>query len=212
MGDAVDLDTIEARADAATPGPWTLDIGDRASTGSAHYFVRTVADHPRMDGAGPPCPRSVAWLCGGLGESRYRRVITAEDYRRDPGIEADARFLAHARADVPALVAEVRRLRAAIARWVACDDATMGTPEAAEIDAAETALVVIARDAGAAVAGTHAATLARHDAIRADRDALARIVRAVAAEGPGHDDCAANCAFRRAAEWCAAHPEGSEGR
>lgn len=67
-----DLDAIEARANAATEGPWAAD---------------------RLE--------------GNL-DSLYSRVAEVGMW-----LEADAEFIAHARADVPALVAEVRRLRAA---------------------------------------------------------------------------------------------------
>lgn len=80
MTDELNLDAIEARANAATPGPWEP------------YF--TVHGHPHVVRAG----QSI-W---GVIVS-----ISPDDYGR-----ADCEFLAAARSDVPALVAEVRRLRA----------------------------------------------------------------------------------------------------
>ena len=78
----LDLDAIEARANAATAGPW----------------------HPH---------------------TTYPHTVWQGDmYGEDPGmisttlaqeIVADAKFIAAARTDVPALVAEVRRLRAVLA-------------------------------------------------------------------------------------------------
>lgn len=74
------LAAIEARASAATRGPWD-SIGERVYAGGASAWV--VAE-------------SKMW---GLDGER-------DDYA------ADAAFVAGARADVPALLAEVRRLRA----------------------------------------------------------------------------------------------------
>ncbi len=72
----LDLDAIEARAAAATPGPWGANTppGVVAANG-----------------------RNVLGVFGG----------SAQD-------ERDAEFTAHAREDVPALLAEVRRLRARV--------------------------------------------------------------------------------------------------
>lgn len=92
---SLDLDAIEQRAAAATPGPW--------------WVVRDNAD-------------------GFYGEDAYNvhggeNVAIAqggpvEDGGPDVGAcdRADAEFIAHAREDVPALVAEVKRLHADV-RW-----------------------------------------------------------------------------------------------
>jgi hypothetical protein len=77
VADALDLDAITARANAAAPGPWA-----RYETFHADTFV--------VD------PR------GFLREG----IVCGATYERD-----NAEFIAHAREDVPALVAEVRRLR-----------------------------------------------------------------------------------------------------
>lgn len=71
------LDEIEARADAATEGPWKVD------------------EYEALD----------VWSPAGLVSS----AAPVKTDERKP--EADAEFVAHARSDVPALVAEVRRLR-----------------------------------------------------------------------------------------------------
>ena len=90
-----DLEAIKARAEAATPGPWAVP--------GANVFrvIAPEAEHhnPRM-GACPPYP----W-----------RVI-AEPSSYDPSA-ADAEFIAHARTDVPDLVAEVERLRTELIGW-----------------------------------------------------------------------------------------------
>jgi hypothetical protein len=81
---ALDLDAIEARANAATPGPWeaSRQIGKKG-----HCYVAQVF--------GPDA-------LGGLSLAQMDVL---------PNATADAAFIAHARSDVPALVAEVRRLR-----------------------------------------------------------------------------------------------------
>lgn len=80
-----ELAEIKARAEAATPGPWS----DRYVIGD--------------EGGGPKHRVTFRLLSGLTGD------ITGH-CRRTP----DAAFIAHAREDVPALVAEVERLRAAL--------------------------------------------------------------------------------------------------
>ncbi|MGW6912517.1 hypothetical protein ACWGB8_01645 [Kitasatospora sp. NPDC054939] len=71
----LDLDAIKARADAATPGPWTAD------------------SHEIYQGTPDDCLPDPTWI----GE-------TCNVDLPDHGA-ANARFIAHARVDVPALVA-----------------------------------------------------------------------------------------------------------
>jgi len=78
-----ELSKIEARANAATPGPWTF-LPDQ-----------------RLERRG----------LGILGPSFERVALMPEPAGAHP---VDALFVAHARTDVPALVAEVRRLRLAL--------------------------------------------------------------------------------------------------
>lgn len=83
-----ELKVIEARADAATEGPWTW-----------------------RDGSDPYCDLGI--LAGASGE--VCNFGCAEQYYPTEGTEpspADAAFIASARTDVPALIAEVRRLQA----------------------------------------------------------------------------------------------------
>jgi hypothetical protein len=80
------LDEIQARAQAATPGPWTTD-------GWEIY-----------QGAEEDSPNLLTWV----GET-----CRADDY---DGSRRDAEFIAHARTDVPALLDELKQARAAIAR------------------------------------------------------------------------------------------------
>lgn len=79
----IDLDAIEARANAATDGPWW------------HYGDGFREIH------GPQNDEEDGWA---------PQVAVAGD----DGTLPDAEFIAHARTDIPALVAEVRRLRAQV--------------------------------------------------------------------------------------------------
>lgn len=93
-----DLDAIEARANAASAGPWRSTWPDP-----------TPAPHDPNDVV-------VESLAPGL--SYVGRMVVGTLYHDgDHAVcsEANAAFIAHARQDVPALVAEVRRLRAALA-------------------------------------------------------------------------------------------------
>lgn len=80
----LDLTEIVIRANEATPGPWH----------EGHIDTDTcvhIGDY--------------GWVAAGPNRPEY-------DVDSDQG-RADAEFIAHARSDVPELVAEVRRLRAA---------------------------------------------------------------------------------------------------
>lgn len=92
MSADLDLDAIEARAEAATPGPWDI------------YRYRHGGGRICIDDSEQPGRRRalIADMDGGPDA-----VATAYN-------EGDREFLFHARADVPALVAEVRRLRALV--------------------------------------------------------------------------------------------------
>ncbi len=85
----LDLDAIEARAEAATPGPWTARLRDdmwEINDGSGSNFVSIVES---------------CWLPDDCDAGQYGGI---------PDVD-DARFIAHARTDVPALVAELRVAR-----------------------------------------------------------------------------------------------------
>lgn len=91
--DPLDLDAIEARAAAATPGPWAT---------SSEWSVRT-----------------------GARDDELVACVQYKDHGRD------AEFIAAARSDVPALVAELRALRAerdAAARVVAAARRLLARP------------------------------------------------------------------------------------
>ncbi len=98
-GDLTDaeLDEIEARANAATEGPWQIDrvSGDVIGPGE----------------------QSSQLSYGGVLVSTHPCVTIAVSYELDAAWGAepeDMVFIANARTDVPRLVAEVRRLRALV--------------------------------------------------------------------------------------------------
>lgn len=106
--DQLDLDTIEARADAATPGPWgTYQYGgdslieiaaDIEDTGCGYSARRTIArfDEEPLD-----------------NDPAHREWTAEEDWAQ---VQADAAYIAAMSPEVAkALVAEVRRLRAQVA-------------------------------------------------------------------------------------------------
>ena len=77
-----ELQQMEERANAATSGPWWTDKRAIWVIGQMYYNAYVTTDEADIAGLG------------------------AEDI-----CHADAKFIAHARADVPALIAEVRSLR-----------------------------------------------------------------------------------------------------
>ena len=83
-----ELREIEARAEAATPGPW--DIGHEA----------------------PPLYAGNSCITAKIGE----RMAIIFEANHNFELDNSAAFIAHARQDVPALVEEVRRLNAENAR------------------------------------------------------------------------------------------------
>jgi hypothetical protein len=83
----LDLDAIEARAEAATEGPWWPE---GKVIGGWRIYARDREQAPDFTEVG-----SVREVFVGTGQH-----------------DADADFIAHARTDVPALLAEVRRLHA----------------------------------------------------------------------------------------------------
>jgi hypothetical protein len=102
------LDEIQARHKAATPGPWgiyefgggtAIDIAaDLHDTGTGYRARREICrleDEP-LD-----------------NDPAHKEWTAEEDWAQ---VQADAAFVAHAREDVPALLAEIRRLKAALAR------------------------------------------------------------------------------------------------
>jgi hypothetical protein len=101
--DETRLREIEERAKAATPGPWRTRVDD-------------IDDWGQVRGLGPD---GRMWT---VAMARAGRFVSSEEEdacrwpsKADP-YGHNAEFIAHAREDVPALVEEIRRLRAGIAK------------------------------------------------------------------------------------------------
>lgn len=88
MNKPLDLSAIKARAEAATPGPWS----DLCYIVYAQTKPGSTFDIPLADASLDECPFS------------------------HDQCEANAQFIAHARTDIPALIAEVERLNGEVAR------------------------------------------------------------------------------------------------
>ena len=102
---ALDLDAIETRANAATPGPWGFYDGDN--------YADVAADLQQTS----PGSYSYREKIARLEDENYWDDLAHEDDDEDRAPEqmaANAAFIAHAREDVPALLAEIRRLRQAL--------------------------------------------------------------------------------------------------
>lgn len=84
-----DLDVVEARANAATPGPWR-----QGYLWDGEYWVDGDAE---------------------TGSVKIGDMVVPLGYRPTAPHYADAHFVARSREDVPALVNEVRALRATLA-------------------------------------------------------------------------------------------------
>ena len=93
-----DLEAIRKREAAATKGPWT---SEKHADFCGESGLGVIAVHEGNEN-GTPTRGLVAWLTTNLG-------ATFDDI---PECEANGDFIAHARADVPALLAEIDRLRA----------------------------------------------------------------------------------------------------
>jgi hypothetical protein len=119
------LTDIEARTNAATPGPWgvytfggdsLIEIAaDLEDTGCGYRARRTIArfeDEP-LD-----------------NDPTHREWTAEEDWAQ---VQADAAFVAHAPEDVPALLAEIRRLNAEAA-VLEGDSALLAALQAAGVD------------------------------------------------------------------------------
>lgn len=90
----LDLDAIQARADAATAGPWAW---------------KATGEKDGSWAVGLVCDDEENYLSG---ELEHGQGIVVEGIC--DGIStgfADAAFIAHARMDIPDLVAEIKRLR-----------------------------------------------------------------------------------------------------
>jgi hypothetical protein len=111
MRENLDLSAIEARAAAATPGPWREDW-----EGTNHFeVISDAADSPRY------------WVLTVSSPNRQLLIHNAA-----PCHGPDLTFIAHARSDIPALVAEVRCLEVALANMTAECDSSLARVALAE--------------------------------------------------------------------------------
>ena len=83
------LDAIQARADAASTGPWAIDNDD-------------------FDGASVYMDDGITW---------GRAYVCTDLQQGDDGGQYDAEFIAHAREDVPKLVAALRAVESLATEW-----------------------------------------------------------------------------------------------
>ena len=88
----IDLDEIERRANAATPGPWTYHDGCG--------YVEV-----------PPCG-AIEFKPGWERSVHFLARVHNNHVEGEDGLGFDGAFIAHARTDVPALIARVRELEA----------------------------------------------------------------------------------------------------
>ena len=88
----IDLDAIEGRANAATPGPWTYHEGCG--------YVEV-----------PPCG-AIEFKPGWERSVHFLARVHNNHVEGEDGLGFDGAFIAHARTDVPALIARVRELEA----------------------------------------------------------------------------------------------------
>lgn len=118
------ISAIRQRCEAATPGPWVCEVQIREREETAHYQIRTVEPQPSH----PWSPRFLAWMMGGrsIAPNVFKSLspwqqsnLVDEGLRDDRKVEPDAQFIAHAREDVPWLLAEAFRLRSLVERMEA---------------------------------------------------------------------------------------------
>jgi len=95
----LDLSAIKSRCAAATPGPWKASCAPGVASVRSEWANCAIYINVRQNGETPACV------------TRWHR---------------DAEFIAHSRSDVPALVAEVERLRFLLAE---CYRATGADPD-----------------------------------------------------------------------------------
>jgi hypothetical protein len=96
----LDLGAIEAREKAATPGPWDACLGSGGNLCTAIY-----SDHFEDDRFTPICDLLPDWI--------LEREQPGKSHRQEH--RADMDFIAHARTDIPALIARIRYLEAELA-------------------------------------------------------------------------------------------------
>lgn len=108
-GERPDVETILARANAASPGPW-IYRAERWNHDEIHYAWMTLDTQPEH----PHAQRTMGLFFGTLGRLRDFKDPIEESYDPDAihnrQTTADAEFVSESRTDIPALVAYVKRL------------------------------------------------------------------------------------------------------
>lgn len=107
----IELDEIKARCDKATPGPWEWDVIDAHKCIYLESARWKVMDFTRygMNGAAP------RFLVDGVMERADSLLKSIPGKEHHEGFDnyidhPDAQFIAHARQDIPVLLAEVEQL------------------------------------------------------------------------------------------------------
>lgn len=91
------LDEIRQRADAATPGPWSAYREARDFGFSYDCLIKTPYLDPR------DCGDGITLRYGGI----VNCIRDEENEKKNARCLLDAAFIAHARADIPALLAHI---------------------------------------------------------------------------------------------------------
>lgn len=115
----LNLGAIEARTNSATPAPWEPKPHQHGAAGCRCLSCNEDPTGWYVDNSGTTfCDDAVAKLSAAGKTNEFGRELDSCD--EGPFLTyADAEFAAHARSDVPALVAEVRRLTAELATMTA---------------------------------------------------------------------------------------------
>jgi hypothetical protein len=113
-GGQLDLAAIRARADAATPGPWTVGRTTELDWG-ANPPGRIGDRIVDSDGVWPRTRTVEGTHVAAVGEMKRMVADMSSRGYRNSRFAADAEFIAAARTDVPALLDEVERLRDGLA-------------------------------------------------------------------------------------------------
>lgn len=107
-----ELDEIEKRANAATPGPWRIDCRSCSNEQSDPSWPETDFLQFHVQGT------DVVPMNGFHDPIDGRKLIGPKEVRWGRGdyYGRDADFIAHAREDIPKLIARVRELEKIVAR------------------------------------------------------------------------------------------------
>lgn len=174
MTNPLDLDAIETRANAATNGPWGHHEGDDYADVAANYQATGRGSYT--------CLQQVARI-----EADWHfddpQHADCEDEDAATQAHADAAFVSAARTDVPALVAEIRRLRTRVAEL-----------EASSAIAARINALPVSPGAGLI-------TASRYD-----------ILRAAIGTTPDSDDHIGTYEPIICCDWCGGRPPAEDGR